>query len=621
MLFAELALQGVRGFSPAVRVALKPGYWLVRAPSPDVPLAPLVMELAFPSGADAVLATPGAQAQAMLTLSGNDGAFYCLTRALGQGGSVQRCQPPATEYEVLTEDPQEIAQVSRGQVGFPDARTFEQLFCFTSTQLPSKRPLGANVASGAKAAAAASPWAQMLDSKSGPSGDPSAKLAELERELALSQEVEQLQFQLDGVSSEVFQQEALLQKAQPLEVQLRETRAAYENAPTPEKLGLPGNIVELVHKMPSAQAKLEEGLARLDAERDQVQSAGGVRLEALFENRVFWAGVGGAVLCLLVGAVGSGAALKFVAVFNVVPLGGAAFVAWRHIDEVERSEKQSRVGGRLVDRERRLREQFEQDTAVVRAAMSKLQVDNPTQVAEAFSLREQLEKRLHEEEEALAALKADPEFALAARKMATLRESQDALQAQLADKGAYVRDLREVQRDIQKAKAALAAGGGAAPRPSATGLGAHKPNAPMDPVPALLEQAAPLLGVDVSTLAAQLKDRAGQYLSALSARRWSAIELSPTGAAVVEASGQVPVSQLDIKETDRVYLALRLALLEKILPICKVPVLVDATVEKEELGKPALLARMLKQLGRLGQVLHVTENAAFLADAEGTLQA
>src|SRR5437016_6321223 len=62
MLLLELAVQAVRGFSPSVRVALKPGFVVLKSPAEaPAPVAALISALCFPDGRgqDAAFVAPG----------------------------------------------------------------------------------------------------------------------------------------------------------------------------------------------------------------------------------------------------------------------------------------------------------------------------------------------------------------------------------------------------------------------------------------------------------------------------------------------------------------------------------------------------------------------------------
>src|SRR5215469_4465092 len=216
MHWVEFALQGVRGFLPSVRVPLTPGYWTLLPNTPGAPLVGLTSELCFPDGrgGDARYASSegGETSKAALWIVGRDRATYRILRELGRSGALHRVNPTTRGHDLVTEEPTEMAQFLRAQVGFPPRGRYETLFTFTPGQLPSKRPRRSAGPAARGAAGLASAPETPIDP-----AQARARLAELEKEMATSSEVERLQFRADGVSAQVFQLEAKVKSAQALE--------------------------------------------------------------------------------------------------------------------------------------------------------------------------------------------------------------------------------------------------------------------------------------------------------------------------------------------------------------------------------------------------------------------
>jgi uncharacterized protein YhaN len=119
---------------------------------------------------------------------------------------------------------------------------------------------------------------------------------------------------------------------------------------------------------------------------------------------------------------------------------------------------------------------------------------------------------------------------------------------------------------------------------------------------------AELFATDVATLWGVLRDRSVQYLKALSDQRYHSLELAADGRATLQAPGKaVAASELPAKDLDLLYLSLRLTLVEKYSGQTKLPVVIeDAFGGVVDSNKQGLLGRMLKHIGSLTQVLHVT---------------
>ncbi len=623
MYLQEFAAQGARGFSPSLRLSLKPGY-LVLTPVEGAPppLAGLVSALLFADGrgGEATFAVPGQKAKVGFTLVGSDQGTYRLTRELGGAGALFRFDKARNTFVPVTEDSAEMGQYLRGQVGLPTRTAFEQLFTLTAAQLPSKKPK----AKPADAAARASGSKPMLASNQpvAAASDVSlakSKLAELRKELAHAQEVDQIQFRIDGMASQVFELEQKLKSTEGVKAALKDAEAAYAAAPTPESLGLPVDIVARAERYPLAAQKRDEALAKLDAEREQVEALPAA-VEPLVKDQQFWAGIGVGVLFLGLGLFIGGVG-RYLALLDIPAFGYAALTALKYVDSLQVAERRGRKGGMHASREKKIHDEFEAEARHVREAMKALKVESPNEIVDVLGRKALLLQKVQDYRDQLQALEADPEFAAASGQYQRLKAEQEALNQELTVKGAYVRDMREVEREIARTEESIQLAMAAAPAPAAAASSA--PPAPgegfEDPAPGLLKLAADLLQVDVPSSGALLRDRLNQYVTALTDKRVLAVELDKDGKAVALVAGnkRVPAGELPPRDLDLVYLGLRLTIVEKVTAKVKVPLLIEDAPGVEE-AKRVLFGRMLRHLGTLTQVLHATAHPAFASAAESS---
>ena len=433
MHWVEFALQGVRGFLPSVRVSLKPGYWTLLPNTPGAPLVGLTSELCFPDGrgGDARYASAegGATSKAALWIVGRDKATYRILRELGRSGALHRVNPATRGHDLVTEEPTEMAQFLRAQVGFPPRGRYETLFTFTPGQIPSKRP---KRSAGAGAKSLAAGYSPVPETPVDPA-QARARLAELEKEMALSTEVERLQFRADGVSAQVFQLEAKLKAVQTLEKELAHARDGMLQAPTIEGLGLIPDIVERARNFPALVAKVDETLAKLEAER-QVDVVTSPTATPLQHDARFWAGMALGAAALFTGASLTGS-WKYIALLDIPAFGLAALVALKRVEDLQWAEHAVRRGDRLGDREKQVREQFETDAQPVRNAMKILGVEQPHEIVQALEEHPKWRVRVMDVEQRLQAARTHPEYVAASTQLAELRAEQESLNAKLAEKG------------------------------------------------------------------------------------------------------------------------------------------------------------------------------------------
>ncbi len=626
MYLLELAAQGVKGCSPSARAALSPGYVVLRPPSAEpFALGGLSLALLYADGrgGDAVFAAQG-KAKVAITLQGNDLTTYRLVRELGGMGVLQRLNRQAQRFEVVTQDAQEMGQFLRAQVGLPQRTQFEVLYTLASAQLPSKRPktVAAASPSGKKPALAqAAPVRPAEDL-----GQAEARLGELERELELSQSVDQLQFRLDGIASQMFELETKLKSTQTLQEQLGEAQAAWEAAPTPESVGVPADILEHIERYPALVQKRDEALARLEQERQSAaaEQAQVVTIEPLYRDSRFLIGVGLGLLCLAAGAALDGM-LRYLALLDIPFFGFAAVVALRWIDDLQGTQRTNRKGDFLAAREKKIVEDFEAGAQPVKRALAALRLETPQEVAELLSRKAGLGQKVSELQQWLAQAEADPEFARAREQYEDFRRESEAINADLQQRsGGFIRDPREVEREIARVRESIALARSPAGSPSVAveeGPGVETGGGVQfeDPGPVLFTQAADLLQTDVGSLAAAVRDRCGQYVAALCERRYVGIEFDPHGrASLLNAQGKVPASALPAKDVDLYFLALRMTLVERLSAKGKIPLLIEDLSGLVDEPRVPLFGRMLKHLGTLTQVIHVTASPALGGVADST---
>jgi hypothetical protein len=182
--------------------------------------------------------------------------------------------------------------------------------------------------------------------------------------------------------------------------------------------------------------------------------------------------------------------------------------------------------------------------------------------------------------------------------------------------------VREVERDIARLKERIRR----VEKPEAEAQFSPVPTGPAetfeDPTPGLLVLAADLFALDPGGVWALLRDRAAQYLTALSDRRYHALELDRDNRLAAVAPGRrVSATELPGKDLDLTYLSLRLTLVEKYSVKFRVPfILEDVLADVVEEPKRVLLGKMLKHLGTLTQVLHVTGSGQTEGSADNTVQ-
>lgn len=596
MLLLELAVQSVRGFSPSVRVALKPGFVVLKSPTDaPAPVAHLISSLCYPDGKghDAQLLAPGQKTgKAGVSFQANDNGVWRLVKELGGQGSLHKLNLATRQYEVVTQDAAEMQSTLRAQVGLPPRATFEAIFTMTAAQFPTRRASGK---------------VEKLKKKAGlDAAVEESKLKGLRQELAKAKEAGELQYRLDGLTSDVYRLESKQKALDEKQAELDGARAELAAAPTPDKLGAPADIVDRVRRLPEEKKRNAEAVRRVMDEKDEAGYGAASRVPPVWSDTRFLAAMFGGIAMVAIGALTEGA-LHYAALFAIAPFSFAALLALRYIEELQSEARKGSKGDIYDLRIKKLQEEFIAYEAQVNDVMEAVGAATRDEFYAAMEKPETLQTKVAELEVQYAQLQADPENADLPDRIATLRAEADALNQRLLEEGGgagYARSEMEIQKDIQRAEEVLER---ARNPEDAFGLATHPTEHHEDPTPPLMVLACDLFQTDTLTLWGQLRDRTVQYLTALADRRYHGAELEKDGHAYVHAPGRkVPVTELVGKDLDLWYLALRLTLAEKYSARARVPVVVeDGLNGVVDDPKLPLLNRMLKHLGTLTQVVHV----------------
>ncbi len=652
----ELVVQGVKGWPAQARIALQPGHCVLRAPA-TAQLRPVLEALLFydgrPNPDDAKLEAPGAPAvRAGLTFLGKDGFTYRLVRDLRGGCALHRLDQAAGKFVPFTQDALEIGQYLRTQVGMPPRALFTELFTLGVEKLPTLRdfeaeaeaqnpkPLskfglaGADKGKGGHGGHGSNPHGprpaevkfrgfQGIEGlpEPGDGGGLSPEQAQQRLELCKTElenarKVEKLQFQLDGLTAKLF---ALEEKVKVLAQAEGELAGARKQVGQFQALaGLPEDLGARIQAYESAAQRRTDALAKLDAEREVLEErAANANPVPITGDPKFWGGVGGGVALLLAAVFTE---WKLLALLDVPAFGVATFFAIRYVSELQSRDGLSRKRDLLDERQKKVDEQYQADTAEIAALMKKLDVERVSELAERVAGRDAVVSKVAALEQKAASLRADPEVGGAVAEQAQLKGEASKLEGEIGSisGGGFMRAAADVEAEIKRLEAQLAGGGAAKPAAVAD---APRAAAGPDPSQKLVEKAADLFQLELPELCQAIAPRVGQYLVALADRRYQAVEFAPGGGLVCQAAGRrVSFPELPGRDRDLVWLAVQLTVLERYSARAKLPIVFDDPFSFLDGPHQELAGKMVKYLGSLTQVLHRTTLAPLAGAADAVVE-
>lgn len=615
MLLLELAVQGVRGFSAPARISLRQGLWHLQPTSAAAsPIPPLLVALLYPEGRgeDAALATEKG-ARAALTFQATDGRVYRVLREFGRASVLEQWHPAEKRFSAVSSDAREMAQFLRATAGIPTRTAFVELLTLSPGMLPSRKGRkgpdagGKGAGSGLGHAGAVEPAADV--------GAAKAKLAALQRELDSSGQIDRIQFELDGLAQEMDGLDQILKSVGALRESVQQLEHAVQRAPSVESLGLGGDLVQRCQRLEHFATRRDDALAQLevelDAERGRAQQSAWV--EPLHRDPRFLAGIGLGIVVLAAGAFLQGMG-RYVALLDIPAFGFAAMLALRHVDALQSAERSVKRGDRLETRREKILSDYAQDVAPVQAAQKALGVQSAEEVVEVMSRKPRLFEQLHEQRAQLADAESDPQWQGATARHHTVVAERERLNAAMSElAGGYIRDVREVERELARVQESIALAmrqrSGAVPTDD--GQGSFE-----DFGPALMNLATDWIPGGFDNLAGPLAERMGQYLGALTDKQCTAAEFDHEGRLFIYVGGdRKPVGELSAAWADAAYLSLRLTLCERIG--AALPFLLEDGVLRDAAKFP-VFGRMVKGLSAQTQVVWTSAQPAIAQAAAGS---
>jgi len=614
VILLEFAAQGIRGVAPTGgRATLRPGYNVVTADG--AVLRRLLDALLFPSARDAepLPRAPGGPAgapmRAGLTLVGDDRITYRLVREFGGTAQLHRFAAEKRAFALVAQDLDEIAGVLQTAGGAPGPERFSALLSLSAADLPSRQ--GGTVPTSAPAAAPRQALTAPQLRK---------KIADLTGELAKAKVSEKLQARQDALQAQAFKLEETLKAGARLKEGME--RAGAERAsldPVAAILGRLGDPEAKLAAFEKAASRREEALARVNAERGGIQGAEERGAPPpLWKERDFLAGAGAALAALALGIAGAagGGVMRYLALLAIPAFGWATWSGLGWVARLEAWEKVARRRRVVDDWERKMLDQFDKDAGEIQGAMKELGLDKIQDLRDLAGRIADGDHVVAEWRRRIADWQADPQVADARARKAKVEKELQEVEAKLqAEVGGFVRDVRSIETEIHRLEGELANPGPIAP--SALAAASAPARAVGDPLKRLLDGAAAELGGSPAAAVRSVQQKASQALTGITFQRITGVAVDDRGNVQALTGGRlVAAGTLPPADRDLLFIALKLGFMEVALASGKAVAYVDDCFGGLSDGARRLVARLLKQLARPGQIVHASSDAAFREAAD-----
>ena len=571
MQLTELLFQKVRELGGQGNLPLKPGYVAVVSKARAV--RRVLVAALYPAPEDQrELADGTGPARIGVGLVGTDGKPYRLLRELGGGRQLQRFDPAAKKFLPLTEDDLEIASFLRVEGQLPGPDTYARFFVLEPGELPSLRGGSGSL-----------PGNVTINEE---------KVRQLKAELQQTKDFEDAQDKLYKIQQRLHELNELGVKLETAERDLAELEKQAARA-----LFTPAQVRDLTQRAQRAaadQTRNLDSLRELSVQRQALEEEVPEEAEPFLKDPLFWGGfAGGVAIDLLAVSL----KLPVLAFLGLVPFFLPLVAVLKWVDAFETAGQTTALAKRLKEREESVKKSFAEDQAPLRAALKTANVGTPEELVELFKSREEVAKQRDLAQARLDQVKQDPQLVEVTAERPKLIEEKQILEMTVSAQG-FARTVAEIERDLKR-ELGLEVAPAAGKKTTASGSG------DADAARAYGERAAELLACDPPSLWAQVAPRFGTYLTALTDKRIVSGRHDGTQLLVVAVDGRSgPYHTLPQPLRDQVYVALRLALLERVVAVKKMPVVIDDMFATFDPPKKVLVHKMLKGLSAQTQVLH-----------------
>ena len=571
MQLTELLFQRVKDLGAQGQLALRPGYVAVVCRATSVRNAVVAALFPGPDDLRRLVDGEGPTRIGIGLLSGN-GTPYRLLRELGGARQLQRFDAAGKKFSTLSQDNLEIESFLRVECGLPPGDHYSGFFVMEANELPSLH---------------ARPSAVSDVSVDG------AKVQALKQELEQTKRYESIQDRLFKVQQRLQELSELGERFRTAQDEVNEIQAQLARSPwTAEQMK------ELAQRAARAKEELkrrDDALADIVHKRQRAIQTTPPPASPLLTDPWFLCG-------MLAGIAIDGLAAYLraptIAFAGLVPFLVALIASLRFIQTDEADKQAAAYMKDLKDREQGVKRAYDEEQLPLKNAMKAAHVDTASDLLQIFSEREKVVLGLDAARARLDEARKQPELARIPIETPLLEEEKSKLEAEVHAQG-FARPIAEIELDL---KHAMGLGGS-----RKGGLLVPEPEVPKH----LVDKAAELLNLHADEVWEAIAQRLSAYLVALSDKRIVSGKPDEKGHWVLSsADGRTgPYHGLPQPLKDLAYVALRLALIERVAAYKRLPVILDDAFSAFDPGKRALVAKMLKGIATQTQIIHRTSEA------------
>ncbi len=648
----ELAIQGIRRFNTALRFTIKDGYNVFYGPNEcgKTTLFETILAILDKKFADEKTRTlipfdaVGSPSRAGLVFKvGADtlrivkefsNLLTTLSRAISDG-----------KYEPLSRDTDWIHDYLTGTLGLPSGDILKDLLLSSSLEYEKAKsaaqPLSATLEESSftesnELVQDANNDYELSEKVYYSSGDYDEeeaikkRIEQLEEELILVEEIQKIQFQIDGLESQVFEIETKLKEVNVIDEKIAnidkelDKLKAVENMPE----GIEAKVKSLKEQEEAKNRELLALQKELQYAKHELQKYTGT---PFYKGKTFIAGISTAIPFLiaqfvLVVVTESPLVATVTKFFPIIWLAGWGLLLYTAWNEISRRDKEKKAQKRLKEAQERIKtveKKYEVEALLLKNLLQQARLSDPEELLDALENIKMLKAEKKQLEEEKKALKAKYNLEGLLNKKKELENTIKENNKRLLEAGGFSNDPLEIKREIERLKATLSPQRGK--RKTESDIKRPSTRKTVETPPALLyaTSESPLLHIiklsaesmkkDTSEILGITEELLNSNLSNLSGGMYKALRLRENNNifVITKDGRELEWKELSPSSKETIYFGLKLTMLEKIIEFNPLPIILDEPFLFSDEMRTIEFAKLLKKLSEKTKIIHFTSKTIF----------
>jgi len=645
----ELAIQGIRKFGTALKFNIKDGYNVFFGPSEcgkttlfEVIIALLDKKFSeekgrtfipwdsvgFPSRAGLVFKVG---ADTLRIIKDFASATTTLSRSTGGGN-----------YEPLSRDPDWIHDHLSNTLGLPSGDVLKSLLLTSAMEYerqhafekPQELPLLTETEVVDEEQENNYELADKVYYQSAGNYDEEEaikkRIEALQEELILIEQVQQIQFQVDGLEQEKFKIETKLKDVKVIDEKIQAINNELNKLKDVE--ALPEGIEQKVKSLKEQEEAKNRELMTLQKELQFArQELNKLRGTPFYKQKTFIAGISSFLPFIIAqfvltiatdNPVLTGIA-KYLPIVWITGVGVLFYSIW---NEISRREKEKRAQKRLNDAQERIKtveKKYEVEALLLRNLLQQAHLSSSEDLMDALEKIKMLKEEKKELESKKKELQEKYNLNALLKQLEELKNKIKENEERLQTVGGFSNDPNEIRKEIERLKSLLAPQSPktnpkkqSTPKPVARESKIQAPSisgTPASPLKHLNKLASEFMKKSESEIFSSTEELLTKNISQLSGGTHTGLRMKDDGEIVSVTKGgrELYWNELSPSSKELVYLTLKLTLLEKIAEFNPLPVVLDEPIILSDDTRIIEFAKLIRKLSEKTKVIHLTSKPIF----------